>query len=690
MTPTATRAAAILLASVSASLPAQSWGPTGERPRWLEHVAYDRVNQRVVASSGPTPDIWHHDGSRWRRPTPDGIAVSPLVAMGPMVHDPVRGEVVLVAYDPLSVTRDRTFVSQGAGWRLAASGIGLGPQFGAAGAFDPQSGRVLAFGGGDNYGNLVDWTWAWDGTTWTRLQPAARPGPRRDAAMALDRSRGRIVLFGGRDDLSVFGDTWEWDGSQWLATTPAGGPSARSTMLVYDPTLQEVLLLGGVDNNWFPSRDCWSWNGSRWLPRAALPATLTGVAYEDGSHAFVLAADAHWRATGGTFSLLASTDRPTADRSAIAYDAPRAELVAVNHDSATTTWIWDGAWTRRTTAGPSPRAASALAPLAGQLVLFGGIDGLTALGDTWTWNGATWTQQFPPSWPPARSGHALVATGSQVLLFGGTGGAPPLRDDTWSFDGTTWTQHHPATAPSPRHEHGMAFDPGRNRVVLFGGIDFTQMLTDTWEWDGATWTQTNPTIVPPTYEPQLAYDAARGRVVMPDQDRVWSYDGVDWTPGPDAPSWEFGIGAVAYDAARQRLLHFGWSGEVHVHGPTPSTADLFAAGCGHEPDLRLLDLPRVGTTCEVHVEGAANALALLAFGLQPANVIWAPGCQQALAIDAVQAALLDSRGIGGVPFAIPNVLAFRGVLVLAQAAVLDGGPVVGASLSAGLRIAVGD
>jgi len=35
-----------------------------------------------------------------------------------------------------------------------------------------------------------------------------------------------------------------------------------------------------------------------------------------------------------------------------------------------------------------------------------------------------------------------------------------------------------------------ANDPGRNRLVVFGGVDNPggTAITDTWEWDGQTWT----------------------------------------------------------------------------------------------------------------------------------------------------------------------------------------------------------
>jgi hypothetical protein len=73
------------------------------------------------------------------------------------------------------------------------------------------------------------------------------------------------------------------------------------------------------------------------------------------------------------------------------------------------TWSWrDGQWTQRFSAtSPAPRMSAGMAydPATRTIVLFGGENwgNGKVLGDTWTWDGVTWTQQFPPVSPPARS-----------------------------------------------------------------------------------------------------------------------------------------------------------------------------------------------------------------------------------------------------------------------------------------------
>src|SRR5687767_936871 len=84
-----------------------------------------------------------------------------------------------------------------------------------------------------------------------------------------------------------------------------------------------------------------------------------------------------------------------------------------------------------------------------------------------------------------RADHAMAYDlGRQrVVLFGGR--APGFGQDTWEWDGATWTRRFPANSPSARGGHRMAFDSVRARVLLFGGTDGSGVLNDTWAWDGS-------------------------------------------------------------------------------------------------------------------------------------------------------------------------------------------------------------
>ena len=107
----------------------------------------------------------------------------------------------------------------------------------------------------------------------------------------------------------------------------------------------------------------------------------------------------------------------------------------------------------------------------GQVVLYGGFDDVNFfnLGDTWVWDGSTWTQKFPHDNPGNRYGASMVydAAHSQIVLFGGSilypDGSFFDLNDTWVWDGNNWTRKTPQTSPAPREVPSMAYDRLRAR-----------------------------------------------------------------------------------------------------------------------------------------------------------------------------------------------------------------------------------
>ena len=105
---------------------------------------------------------------------------------------------------------------------------------------------------------------------------------------------------------------------------------------------------------------------------------------------------------------------------------------------------------------------------------------------------------------------------NQAVLFGGTT-PPPVKDfgDTWTWDGANWTQESPQTLPSPRIYSAMAYDSAHDQVVLFGGFEYGTFLNDTWLWDGSNWTQASPQTSPSGRDGiAMAYDSAHSQVVL--------------------------------------------------------------------------------------------------------------------------------------------------------------------------------
>ncbi|MGA3076731.1 MAG: kelch repeat-containing protein [Bryobacteraceae bacterium] len=250
------------------------------------------------------------------------------------------------------------------------------------------------------------------------------------------------------------------------------------------------------------------------------------------------------------------------------------------------TWIWRRGWTQLSPAASPPErggAGMAYDPATGTVVLFGGSDNSSGavLGDTWTWDGVTWTQQFPPVSPPARSPrYSMVydAATETVLLFGGLGastgdyGAVPFGD-TWEWNGRTktWTQQLPSSSPSPRSA-SLAYDPIAKTAVLFGGDngggDCCRIYyNDTWTWDGVNWTELSPASSPTARTAQsMAFDATLGQVVVfggtsgPPQalNDTWGWNGTTWIQlslanQPSARYWP----VMDFDPLSDGLVLFG-------------------------------------------------------------------------------------------------------------------------------------
>jgi hypothetical protein len=102
-----------------------------------------------------------------------------------------------------------------------------------------------------------------------------------------------------------------------------------------------------------------------------------------------------------------------------------------------------------------------------------------------------------------------------VVLFGGGDG------ETWEWDGCAWV-FRTATGPKPRAGHVMAYDRARRRVVVYGASS----LRDTWEWDGTVWVQRTTTAAPVEDGPDccsMAFDPVRNRVVLYSRSYTWEY-----------------------------------------------------------------------------------------------------------------------------------------------------------------------
>jgi hypothetical protein len=290
-----------------------------------------------------------------------------------------------------------------------------------------------------------------------------------------------------------------------------------------------------------------------------------------------------------------------------------------------------GSWSQLA-GGPPARTWHAMVfdSFRNQVVMFGGVTGTFGpyVADTWEWWGG-WVQRAPLTSPPPRSDHAMAfdPVRHRVVLFGGgyCGGFACVMGDTWEWDGANWTQFAPAQNPSPRQDHGMAFDPVRGHVLLFGG-DLGNNAYDgsTWEWNGTTWTQLMPAVSPaPRAWHAMATDTQRGRVLVTSGVGpgtfydTWEWNGSVWTQlNGNASSGLSPLGRMAFCAQASRMLFTDASYTWEWNPPSPNVRS-YGTGCGGlalaaTPNSR----PLLGQTFTSQVSGCppATVIAFMALG----------------------------------------------------------------------------
>ena len=153
-----------------------------------------------------------------------------------------------------------------------------------------------------------------------------------------------------------------------------------------------------------------------------------------------------------------------------------------------------------------------------RLLLFGGrtrAGGLVSvLGDTWSWDGSSWSQVSAPALRDAEPvGMARDARDQQLLLVTRRPIGPgPFQ--TWTWTGSAWRLAVPF-APSIRL---VASDPASGSVLALA-IDLQTGGWATWLWNGRTWIVHQPAAPPfvEEFSPVLASDPAHGDTVLVEQ-----------------------------------------------------------------------------------------------------------------------------------------------------------------------------
>jgi cysteine-rich repeat protein len=459
------------------------------------------------------------------------------------------------------------------------------PRQDASGTYDPIHGELVVFGGEDGAKQILDDTWALDEVGWSSLALGA-PIRRERAGIAYDPVRHAVVMFGGYSASAqgiLLNDTWQWSGAVWTRSTPASVPPARMRPgMAWDGA--RVILFGGSQIGSLLD-DTWAWDGSDWtrLVTTHAPPPREGQAMAfDPKHARVVLFgglaptpfDDTWVFDGTDWSQLVTTGSPPRLAwGALAYDPVREVVVLSGVEAGTNAnvvWELDGSeWIDRApdvTPGITGGAVVAYDERRGRVVQIGGKKITTNLlsGEIWEWTGSDWMLAPAPAIPERRQlcGLASDPLRGQVVLFGGQGSTLPLGD-AWEWNGRSWRRFLGA-GPPPRVAPALVYDGAAREVLLFGGAG-ADVYGDTWHFDGARWLEVATVGPAPRYGAALAYDIARARVVLFGGSNgtqyfgdTWEWDGSTWTEL--APTTSPGARAnaqLAYDAARARVVLFG-------------------------------------------------------------------------------------------------------------------------------------
>ncbi|MBK8977757.1 MAG: hypothetical protein IPM29_17760 [Planctomycetes bacterium] len=258
--------------------------------------------------------------------------------------------------------------------------------------------------------------------------------------------------------------------------------------------------------------------------------------------------------------------------------------------------------TWNTLAPPTRPAASesyAMAETSGppSLLLFGG----TPAPSTWRLSQGAWTRLAPLHQPSSRTRTALAydPVRDRVVLFGGElYSAPFASDETWEWNGQDWSLLQPANRPPARAGASLAFDPGTGRLVLFGGFG-GRFLDDTWSFDGSDWTRLQTTYQPPPRANSAMAHDRTGIVLFGGSDAfgalddAWRLESGAWRRLSFAtrPSARQGH-SMTWDADRRRIvLHGGYATGLDV---LADTWELDAFGLGFSRVATAVPGPRVG------------------------------------------------------------------------------------------------
>jgi hypothetical protein len=574
-------------------------------PGRLGHVAVlDPVGNRMIVFGGARNsaylyDTWSLslDTHAWTRLAPTGTPPDGR-EWACAVYDPLRNRVLLLggmkAIGPSGELWALGLSGTPAWSLLSTTGTTPGTRTNAAAIYDPNGDRLVIFGGQAINNEVWAVPLGTPSRTWAHLAPGGTPPAARfNCSAVYDAARRRMVIFGGTDGSSNLNDAWALPLTGSLAwtqlATTGTPPSARENhVAVYDAANDRMVVSGGWSGS--PLNDAWALDCSTLAWTQLAPGGLTPregyghtAIYDPAAGRMLVYGGWSGSVFNGLLQLSLggspawSSPVPTPRRAARAIDDPVRDRIIVFGGltaAGLTNEAWalsrsgQPTWTLLAPTGtpPSVRSGSAIVydPVRDRMIVFGGYDNAawTALNEVWALSLSgtpAWTQLAPTGTPP--SGRQAMSTlydpvRDRMLIFGGVD--YNNLNDTWalSLAGTpAWSQLAPTGTPPPvRFDASAIYDPVADRMVIFGGGAGT-LYNDVWALSLAgtpAWAQLAPTGTPPDqrYTHTSIYDPVRARMVMFGGAGNYFYNDVWALSLTESPAWTQLAPAPSYPSGR--------------------------------------------------------------------------------------------------------------------------------------------
>jgi hypothetical protein len=326
--------------STSASPQWTQVSPGGAVPpaRLGQSGVYDSANSRIIMFGGGTGanlapcvnDVWVLSNANsvngtptWAQLNTTGGPPAPRI-FHTAVYSPATNTMTVFGGSNCSLGSPQYFNDV---WVLSnANGLGGNPVWtqltpsggpsarqGATAAYDPNSNRMIVFGGYNNLPFSEVWVLSnANGTggtpVWTQLAPGGTiPPPRDFQSTVYDPVSNRMVVFGGIDVGQLLNDTWTLSFANGLGGTPSWSseapspsiPTGEARTAVYDATGNRMIVFGGLTGNGY-SNATWTLsnpNGLAPTPQAVSVTPSSGASssqtfsfvYTDGNGATDLA-----------------------------------------------------------------------------------------------------------------------------------------------------------------------------------------------------------------------------------------------------------------------------------------------------------------------------------------------------------------------------------------------------------------